>query len=377
MKVYWLWLSQKLSARGVQELMAQFSSPEEVYFASARDFARLGLGERTTQALCDKELGDVNRLLEQCEQKDIRVLTLSDAAYPEKLKAISDPPPVLYLRGALPPLETQPCVGVVGTRKASAYGLQTAMRLSWQLTRGGAIVVTGLAHGVDSEAARGALLGDGPVVGVLGTGVDVVYPRENRTLYADVAARGCLLSEFPPGTPPLRWNFPTRNRILSGLCDGVLVVEAGDKSGALITARLALEQGRDVFAVPGTLDNPVGRGSNELLRQGAGLITCGWDLLQEYENRYPGKLREVSELPPEPKPPEPLPPVSKPPKPPSTEGLRPEEQAIVQALAPGRLQLDDLIAASALPAGRVLSALTMLQIKGVIEQLPGKWYQLS
>ena len=377
MLLYWLWLTQRsgFTARRIRELLTHFSSPEEVFYAQARDFARLGADEQTLQSLCDKKLDEAKRTLEQCQAMHIQIMACTDEAYPAKLRAISDPPAVLYLRGRLPQLEALPSVGVVGTRTATAYGLQTAMRLSYQLARCGAVVVTGLARGIDSEAARGALYAEGQVIGVLGCGVDVVYPAENRSLYADVTAYGCLLSEYPPGTKPLRWNFPVRNRIISALSDGVLIVEAGESSGSLITARLALEQGRDVFAVPGTLDNPADSGSNALLQQGAGLVTCGYDVLREYEGRYPGRIRAVNELPPKAKPVPPVQPPVK--KPPSLEGVSPEGQAVLQALTPGRLQLDDLIAATGLPAGKVLSTLTLLQIRGAIAQLPGKWYQIS
>lgn len=377
MRLYWLWLTQRsgFSARRVRELMTHFASPEEIYFASARELARLVPDENALQTLSDKDLSGANRVLEQCDTRGIQIMTITDPAYPEKLRAIFDPPAVLYLRGSLPKLDELPSVGVVGTRTASAYGLQSAMRLSYQLSRCGAAVVTGLAHGVDSEAARGALLGGGQVVGVLGNGIDVVYPQNNRTLYAEVSAYGCLLSEYPPGTAPLRWNFPARNRLISGLSDGVLVVEAGAHSGSLITARLALEQGRDVFAVPGMLDNPTGLGSNSLLQQGAGLVTCGYDVLREYENRYPGRIRADHGLPPEPTQ-KASAPQTMPRKAPPLTDLSAEGQRIIKALAPGRLQLDDLITATGLPAGKVLSELTLLQIRGAVEALPGKWYQI-
>ena len=210
---------------------------------------------------------EANGILGDCAAKGIYVLTYQDAAYPNRLKHIPDPPLTLYYQGTLPDFDAEPAVAVVGTRRASAYGCLTARRMGYQIAKCGGLVVSGMAGGVDTLAMKGALLAEQPVVGVLGNGLDVVYPRSNRDLYQDVAWRGCLLSEFPPGTPPIGRNFPRRNRIISGLTCGVVVVEAPARSGALITAQLALDQGRDVFAVPGNVDAACSAGSNGLLRK--------------------------------------------------------------------------------------------------------------
>ncbi len=239
-----------------------------------------------------------------------------------------------------------------------------------------------MARGVDAFAARGALEQGGPVVGVLGCGADVVYPPENAGLFAQVAEQGCLISEYPPGVQPNARHFPARNRIISGLSDGVVVVQASERSGALITARWAAEQGRDVFAVPGPAGEPLSRGCNQLLRDGAALAETGWDVLREYEFRYPGAVRmqnakrktqnEAS-------------PVGaatgRPPEVHAAElelsALAPVQRQIAEALLNGPLQLDALIDKTGLPAAQILPQLTVLQIKKILSQQPGKIYKLS
>ena len=180
---------------------------------------------------------------------------------------------------------------MVGTRHASPYGMTTAKKMGYQITKCGGIVVSGMAYGIDGMAMKGALTAGAPVVGILGCGAEMVYPPSNRPLFSDVENYGCIMSEFPPGTPPVKWNFPKRNRIISGMSCGVLVVEAPEKSGALITARCAADQGRDVFVVPGNIDVPTFVGSNRLLRDGAIAVSSGWDILSEYQMQFPDKIR--------------------------------------------------------------------------------------
>lgn len=208
-------------------LLRAFPNIEALFYAGREDYALVeGADSRHLEALCDKSLGEANGILGDCAAKGIHVLTYQDAAYPNRLKHIPDPPLTLYYQGTLPDFDAEPAVAVVGTRRASAYGCLTARRMGYQIAKCGGLVVSGMAGGVDTLAMKGALLAEQPVVGVLGNGLDVVYPRSNRDLYRDVAWRGCLLSEFPPGTPPIGRNFPRRNRIISGLTCGVVVVEA-------------------------------------------------------------------------------------------------------------------------------------------------------
>ena len=306
-------------------------------------------------------------------------------------RSIFDPPLLLYVKGRMPAIDEEAAVAVVGTRNCTPYGIASAERLSQELAASGAIVVTGLARGVDSAAARGALRAGGKVVGVTGNGLDVFYPSENRDLYADVAAAGVLLSEYPPGSPPDKTHFPVRNRIMSGLSVAALVVEAPERSGALITARLTLEQGREVYAVPGPIDAPVSVGCNRLIRDGAGLAAEGWDILRDFRERFPDKLRPAGELPawtplptrrraaPEPRQKKEAAPEPEEAKPPlrtvNLEGLTDDQIALLRALEPeDSIQVDDLIQTTGIPARRVSSALTMLEIDGMVHQHSGKRY---
>ncbi len=404
MLIHWIWLATRpdLSDRQKLAVLDTFHDPEEVFYAEKTSFANVeGMTQAGAEALCDKNLTQAKEILNDCVEKGIQICTFHDGAYPARLKNIVDPPLVLYYKGNLTGLDSSPVIGVVGTRKASAYGLTTAKKMGYQIARCGGILVSGLAEGNDGSAMTGALTAGGMVVGVLGCGVDVVYPAMHRSLYRDTEKNGCLISEFPPKTPPYKWNFPKRNRIISGLSNGVLVVEAPRGSGSLITAKQAADQGRDVFVVPGNIDVPTFHGSNALLRDGAIAVSCGWDVVSEYAFLYPDKIRretgETVFLSEQEKPlakvaQKPETPAKKPlfdrkkEKKPIDNGqkksysdqqdilksLPPEEQELLKPLQKGEALVDDLIAASGLNAGKVLSMLTMLQIRGVVELLPGK-----
>ena len=412
MLVHWLWLATRgcLSDRSRYRLLTHFADAEEIYYADEASLARVEeLSEEALAALKDKSLQPAEKILAICNRENIRILTWQDAAYPHRLKNIPDPPVVLYYKGHLPDFDALPLIGVVGTRHASAYGLSTAKRMGYQIAACGGIVVSGLAAGVDAMAMRGALTANAPVIGVLGCGADVVYPLSNRALFADTEKYGCILTEFAPGTPPNKWNFPKRNRIISGLSCGVLVVEAPEGSGALITARQANDQGRDVYVVPGNIDVDTCKGSNALLRDGAIVASSGWDVVGEYEHLFPGKIRQSTA--PLPKMEEmaqeenPLPRVAQKPKLPVKKAekgilgkkkvidndgvtpyidaeakrpaLTPEEEKIVALLENGDCLADELVARLELPVGKVLATLTMLEIKGVVRRLPGKRVELK
>jgi DNA processing protein len=243
---YWLWLMTRpgMTNAVARRAVEQFASPEGAFFADGEDYrASQGCSEREIAALADKSESGAEALLERCHALGVWVLTAQDADYPDRLKNIFDPPVLLYGMGRRILFDEEGAVAVVGTRSVSPYGASAAQRLGFQLGRGGAVVVSGLARGVDSEAVRGALRAGAMPVGVLGGGIDVVYPPENRTLFRDVAAAGCLLSEYPPGTEPKGKHFPVRNRIISGLSLGVVVVEGAIDSGALITANHAGRSG--------------------------------------------------------------------------------------------------------------------------------------
>ena len=237
MLIHWIWFATRTGMGDKMKctLLSHFEDPEEIYFAPELEFERFEeLSPSGVESIMDKDLTACEEILESCQEKGIHILTYRDAAYPARLKNIPDPPMVLYYKGSLPAFDELPVIGVVGTRRASAYGLTAAKRLGYQIAACGGCVVSGMATGIDGTAMKGALTAGGTVVGILGCGADIVYPASNRWLYADTEKYGCILSEFPPGTPPVGRNFPRRNRIISGLSCGVLVVEAPEKSGALI-----------------------------------------------------------------------------------------------------------------------------------------------
>ena len=385
MLIHWIWLATRahISDREKLAVLTRFRDPEDIFYADGASYREIeGLSEEALSSLKDKDLHPAGDILRTCMDQDIRICTFHDGAYPAALKNIPDPPVVLYCRGKLPDLDGAPVIAVVGTRKASVYGLNAAKRIGAQLARCGAVVVSGLAAGIDGAGMAGALTAGGCAVGVLGCGVDVVYPMENSRLYEDVASSGVLLAEYPPGTEPNGWHFPARNRILSGLCLATLVVEAPEKSGALITAATALEQGRDVYAVPGQLDAESSVGCNRLIRDGAGLATESWDILREYHSRYPHKLHPDGEK---------LPPLpkrsdvfyserkNKPKAAPSglpvinvrrnAEGLTDDQIKVLKILDDKVPMLTDDIAIQAnVPVRRILSAVTMLEIDGFTRQ---------
>lgn len=382
---FWVWLMEqnRLGGPARQALLEHFGSPEEVYYAEPGDLLQVeGITADQVQALENKSLDRAQSILEECARKDIFLLTAQDALYPQRLKNIYDPPLLLYGRGSMPLFDEEAAVAVVGTRSCSPYGIRTAERFGFEMSKQGGLVVSGLARGIDAASQLGALRTGGLTAAVLGCGVDVVYPPENDRLYEDVAASGVLLSEYPPGAEPFGWHFPARNRILSGLCLATLVVEAPEKSGALITAATALEQGRDVFAIPGPLDAEGSVGCNRLIRDGAGLATESWDILREYQSRYPHKLHPDGEkLPPLPKKSEIFyPERSKKPKvAPSglpvinvrrnAEGLTDDQIKVLRILDDKEPMLTDDIALRAnVPVRRILSAVTMLEIDGYTRQ---------
>ena len=287
---HWIWLTQcpGIGTRGVAALLRLFGTAERIYAMGERDYRDTeGFENRWLESLLDKATGEAQKVLVRCDDLGIRVLTYADPQYPERLRNIPDPPAVLYYKGNFPDFDREAAIAVVGSRRCSAYGLMYAKRFGRQIAACGGLVVSGGARGIDTMATFGALDAGTPVVTVLGCGLDISYPRENRELFGDVARRGCLISEYPPGTPPNGRHFPVRNRILSGLCLGVLVVEAPEGSGALITANQALEQGRDVFAIPGNIGVKHCEGSNRLLREGAILVESGWDVLRDYAREAP------------------------------------------------------------------------------------------
>ena len=381
---YWLWLTELPGLKNQTRLalLRHFPTPEDVYYADPEEVLLTeGITREQAKLLEDKDCSGADRILADCQRLDLDILTIQDAGYPNRLRNIYDPPCLLYVRGRLPAFDDEASIAVVGTRDCTPYGVSCAEKLGYGLAAGGAVVVSGLARGVDSAALRGALRAGGTVTAVLGNGLDVIYPPENQYLYEDVAAAGALVSEYPPGTSPEAKHFPVRNRIMSGLCLGTLVVEAPARSGALITAGTALEQGRDVFAVPGPIDAPASVGCNRLIRDGAGLVSDAWDILGEYEPRFPDKLRRegARETPAvlgyqarqktEPKPVPPSVSLSH-----NDYSLTDDQICLLRALTEEPMLVDDLIELTDIPTRRVLSALTVLEIEHLVTQHSGKRY---
>jgi len=395
---YWLWLSalQGVSNLLKLSLLEHFQEPDAVYYGEREEYLLVeGMTRSAAQALEDKSLQEAEKILADCDRLDLQILTIRDAGYPYRLKNIYDPPILLYVQGRLPRFDEEVALAMVGTRRATDYACTMSEKLAFQMAGLGAVIVSGLAAGVDAAAHRGALRAGGTTVAVIGGGHDICFPQANRYLYEDIRCRGCILSEYPPGTSHLGQHFPVRNRIISGLCLGAVVVEAPERSGALISASRALDQGRDVFAVPGPIDDWHCAGSNKLLRDGAGVVTDAWDILSHYVSQYPHKIRALRVEEPGsyartaqereeggPSHREVLPA-------PETEaagpvldlegdcGLTDDQIRIVKELQGGELQVDDIIDRTQIPTRRVLSALTILEIDEIVTQSSGKRFSLA
>ncbi len=269
-----------------KNLLARFGSPESVFHAGRDDLAQVeGMGPQTVEAIGQFRHSDaIDREIERIEAAGVQALTIASPEYPDNLRNIYDPPPLLYVKGSLKP-QDQRALAVVGSRSSSDYGRKVALDICREMAAAGLTVVSGMARGIDSVAHAAALSGQGRTIAVLGCGVDIVYPLENKKLYDRIVENGAVVSEYSMGTKPNAYNFPARNRIISGLALGVLVVEAGMKSGSLITARMALEQGRDVFSVPGSIYSFKTKGVHSLLRNGAKLVEGAGDILEELTAR--------------------------------------------------------------------------------------------
>lgn len=331
-----------------KRLLDRFGSPKAVFGASEAELWEVeGMTRRAVEALkATDPIKEGRELAERVESLGLWVLTLESPQYPRILREIPDPPAVLFVRGGM---ADSPAVAIVGSRRCSSYGRDFARRLARGLAQAGVTVVSGGARGIDTEAHLGALEGGGRTVAVLGSGHDRPYPAENRGLFERIAERGAVVSEFPPGTPPERWNFPQRNRIISGLALGVVVVEAPAKSGALITASLALEQGRSVFAVPGLPGSWTSQGTHRLLREGARLIEGPEDVLEEVLPQFEPPREEAP-------------------------ALGPEEERVLEVLRGGPRSLDQICRELGMPVAEVIGLLTRMELKGVVRQLPGRTY---
>ena len=287
--LYWLWLAEKcgIASKQFGRIIEKYDDPFDVYRLSEDEIEQLeGINGALRAKLCEKDLESSYSILKYCKENRVDIISYGDSRYPARLKNIEDAPILLYCLGHFPDFNSALCIGIVGTRKMSEYGKQSAYKIGYELSSAGAIVVSGMALGVDGAAASGALSAGGRTVAVLGCGISVVYPKEHKKLMEEISRKGAVITEYPPTEAPHGHNFPKRNRIISGLCQGVLVVEGAAGSGALITARRAIDQGREVFALPGKIDESNSEGPNELIREGAYPALCSDDILRHYDFLY-------------------------------------------------------------------------------------------
>ncbi len=287
--IYYIWIQQVLGygSPKVSTILNMYSDIKKFYHISIEEKAMIGcFTQKEIQKLKDISLDKANVILENCEKLSYKIITYHNDKYPKCLKEIFNPPALLYVKGDLPNVDNNLSIGIVGARKASSKSMDISFNLGKNLAKSGVIIVSGGAVGIDSFAHLGALHESGTNICVLGCGLNYNYLKENEKMRNDISKNGAIISEYPPNMPPYSSNFPMRNRIISGLSKGVVVVEAGTKSGSLITARLALEQNRDVFAVPGDIDDKNKEGTNNLIKQGAKITTSVFDILEEYEHTY-------------------------------------------------------------------------------------------
>ena len=331
-----------------RKLLAAFGLPEAI-FAAGRLAARSVIGDRADLLFDFDPTEEVDRNLAWASQPGQSILTLADSAYPQSLLEIADPPNVLYVRGNAALLQKRG-LAMVGSRNATPQGLQTAENFAKTLAGRGLCIISGLALGIDAAAHRGALAAGGETIAIIGTGADRIYPARNKELALAIVDRGAIVSEFPLGTPAIAANFPRRNRIISGLSRGVLVVEAAPESGSLITARLAGEQGREVFAIPGSIHSPVARGCHKLIKQGAKLVESAQDVLEELggieQQAAPSETPDFS-----------------------------AENPLLTALGYAPCALDELVERTGLRADQLLGELLTLELAGQLASLPGNRYQ--
>jgi DNA processing protein len=359
--IYWLWLKsiEKLSSLKINKLLEKFTDAYEIYNADYEELLNI---ESIDKTIADniykyKDLQKAEKELESLNKNNVSIITPSGGHYPEKLKNIYNNPAILYKKGEYQLSDDDIYVAVIGSRKATQYGIRTAQKLSYELAKRGIVIISGLAYGIDAAAHRGALDAGGKTVAVLGCGIDIIYPRTNEGLYGEIIKNGCVISEYGLGAEAAPYMFPVRNRIISGLSSGCVIVEAAEKSGALITAKLALEQNREVFAVPGNITSPESRGANELIKNScAKLITSYEDVLVEIipsfnkkENidneEKPGVLSEMNE----------------------------EENKLYKIILKGVNTIDEIALCAGMSVSGVSAVLTMMEINGIVYKDKGRF----
>ena len=342
-----------LGQESLRRLLSEFGLPERVFEATYASLCKLVAADVARVIADNHQPQGVDRALAWLERPGNHLLTLADSEYPPALLQLADPPALLYVKGRVELLCAPAMLAIVGSRNATPQGLIDAHAFAAALSEAGVTIVSGLALGIDAAAHRGALQGRGSTIAVVGTGLDSVYPARNRALAHELAERGALISEFPLGTPAAAGNFPRRNRLISGLAQGCLVVEAALSSGSLITARLAAEQGRDVFALPGSIHSPLAKGSHRLIKQGAKLVESAEDIMEEF--KWAAAEQPDSSAAGDPPP--------------------PQLNALLGCLGAAPTGIDALIERSGLPAQKVVAILLQLELEGEVAALPGARYQ--
>ena len=341
-----------IGCRTFKQILERYT-PEQVFSASSASLAKLGLKDGILSAIQTPDWATVEQDMLWLEQDGNLALTLFDSDYPPQLKEIADPPPILFVRGNIDAL-AKPQIAIVGSRNPSNLGIETATSFARTLANAGFVITSGLALGIDATSHQGALNANGQTIAVAGTGLDRVYPAKHKQLALDIVENGAIISEFPPGTSAKANHFPRRNRIISGLCQGLLVVEAAKQSGSLITARLALEQGREVFAIPGSIHNPLARGCNALIREGAKLVETTQDIFEELGqyNQIDTTAQSLS----------------------SKSILDLKQQTLLNHVMFSPTSIDTLVENMGEPVDIILSILLVLELQGTVEATAGGCY---
>lgn len=353
---YWLGLSlvQQMGSVRIHQIISHFGTARDAWQAKERDLKQLSLPSKAVLSLLNlRKTLDLDAEIAKIRALDAHLLTWADSQYPENLRHIVDAPPLLYIRGTLLPSDML-ALSIVGTRRATRYGLDVANRMGYWLASQDVTIVSGMALGIDTAAHQGAIQANGRTIAVLGSGIDITYPKENEQLANDIVQHGALISEFPLGTPPSGKNFPRRNRIISGLSLGILIAEAPKNSGAIITAETALEQGRDVFAIPANIFNEMGAGCNRLIQEGAKLVMRASDVLDELNVTYSNHVVQQK-----------------------TETIAPAgaiETQILNLLDTEPLHIDEIVRKTGLETAQVASTLAILELKGLAQTVGAMQY---
>ena len=377
---YWVWLTNlpNITPEKVTSLLDRFGSVDEIYQAEQEDYLDIhGIGKREIMSLSYKDLSGAEKIIDRTLTAGARIIDFDSGEFPDCLRQIPAPPHLLYAKGRRMPWDKLLMIGVVGTRRCSEYGQAAAQRICHDLADAGVTIVSGMARGIDSQAAIAALRTGRQTVAVLGCGIDIVYPPENKDLMDEIIENGLVLTEYPPLSPAAGHHFPERNRIISGLSRGVLAVEAPERSGTLITAEYALNSGKDVFSIPGSIFKGNCRGTNRLIQQGAKLVMSAEDILEE----YPYEMSLLQEMAPAPKQAE----MEQDRR--VTEGelleneryknLSDDEKCIMRLLLEKNMHIDDIVRGTGFAIGMLNPMLAMMEMMGHIRKLPGNHYRLN